>query len=292
MTESSKSGERQEFAPGGEERGEGDELRELILTSPINEWVVFFAYPRRFLKLAIEVLTPIAMLGAVGVIVAGVIPVWAGAALFMPLFLLVFLDEEMGSFRPHTVSGALGLAGFFVAGTVAFYLFYRWVATSWPLFLQIPLVGYSALVIPPCAWILSRPRSRAWAVRLWRTVGPLGPACVLVTVLVLLTSLFGAITFIFERQDLIELSKGGESPSFEDIAAFYTWEFLKAVPLLDVNATLRWLPPLTYKDSTTGVFVLLYKLTVIVPVIGTFLLYWRFESPAPTQSDEGERDRS
>ena len=53
------------------------------------------------------------------------------------------------------------------------------------------------------------------------------------------------------------------------------WQFCKSVPLLDITQTLRWKVPFIYPDAGTGSLVLLYKLAVILPIIGTFFAYWK-----------------
>lgn len=53
------------------------------------------------------------------------------------------------------------------------------------------------------------------------------------------------------------------------------WHFLEAVPLLKVNQTIRWAEPWTYDSAAVGWILLLFKLVVIVPVIGAFVGYWK-----------------
>jgi hypothetical protein len=57
------------------------------------------------------------------------------------------------------------------------------------------------------------------------------------------------------------------------ISNFFRWHFLDAVPLLKVNETLGWRPPLTYDSFSVGCMLLLFKAVVILPVIGAFTWY-------------------
>ena len=102
------------------------------------------------------------------------------------------------------------------------------------------------------------------------------PFGVLAVLLVIMISAFTAITVVAARHDLVTLSGGSDgSLSFEEVARFYIWHFTNAVPVLDVNETLRWKAPLDYSSARVGTLVLLFKIAVIVPLIGAFVYYWR-----------------
>ena len=105
--------------------------------------------------------------------------------------------------------------------------------------------------------------------------GLIGPFGLLAVIFAIMTSVFASVTLFAADKDLISLTAGGfDQPSFEEIAQLYIWQFCKSVPLLDINETLRWKPPFVYTGTDTGTLVLLYKIAVIVPVIGTFLAFW------------------
>lgn len=244
--------------------------------------------PGNLLRLALEILLgPVAVLSVFGLVVAGLIPIWAAAVSVGPLFLMFFLllflsweslDEDSVTFPP---TAFLGFAGGYVGASLGYYVLLRWIATSWPLLIQVPALAFVVLPIPFLALLLGRSRSRAWVLRSWSEFVPVGPALGLAFGVVLLTASFAAITFVFKHHDLVELSRGRpETPTVEEIATLYIWQFLQGIPLLDINDTLRWSQPLKYDDAQTGTLVLIYKLAVIVPVIGTFLTYWRREPPA------------
>lgn len=238
---------------------------------------------------AIEVLTPLAILGVFGLLLAGAIPIWAAAVAVGPLFLLTFVhlsqvpDDAGFDFRPRTASAALGFAGWSIAGALGFYLLYRWMAISWPLPLQIPAFIFFGVATFVLSVTLTLPRSRASVVRFWGVWGSLGPATQLALTVIWLTSFFAAATFVMERHNVVELvQRNSGSLSVEEIATFYAWHFLEAVPVLKIPETLRWAPPLMYTDSQTGVLVLTYKIAVILPVIATFFVFWK-ERTAPEQ---------
>jgi uncharacterized protein Usg len=106
--------------------------------------------------------------------------------------------------------------------------------------------------------------------------GLLGPFAWLAVLIAIMTSVFASVTLFAAEKDLISLTAAGvDLPSFEQIAQLYVWQFCKSVPLLDITQTLRWKVPFIYPDAGTGTLVLLYKLAVIIPLIGAFLAYWK-----------------
>jgi hypothetical protein len=62
---------------------------------------------------------------------------------------------------------------------------------------------------------------------------------------------------------------------YSNLQDFFIWHFLEDIPLLHVNQTLRWAEPLTYTSPALGFIVLMFKITVIVPVTAAFVAYWK-----------------
>jgi hypothetical protein len=85
---------------------------------------------------------------------------------------------------------------------------------------------------------------------------------------------FSSVTYVLVDHGVLKLNgPPGAQISPEVIRDFYSWHFLHAVPLLKVNETLHWKEPLTYESGWVGLILLLFQLTVIVPVIAAFA--WR-----------------
>ena len=59
----------------------------------------------------------------------------------------------------------------------------------------------------------------------------------------------------------------------------YLWHFLGEIPLLKVNETLLWDPPMAYHEARVGWLLLVFKVTVILPVIAAFRGYWTYTHP-------------
>jgi hypothetical protein len=231
--------------------------------------------PQPQLRAGTQLLVSAAILAAFGVIVAGVIPVgiWTWAVtgvLFAVATIAVDKVTERGQEDGVTLS--LLAVSFGLSMALFFYLACRYLARNWSLGL-LPVVVVLVAVVSVGAIVLSFPKLRRVVLS---DTGLLGPFAALALLFVVMTSVFAAVTVIAAKEKLVRLTGGSlESPSFEEVARLYLWHFSNAVPLLDINETLRWKVPLSYTSSRTGSLVLLYKIAVIIPTIGTFLFYWR-----------------
>jgi uncharacterized protein Usg len=243
-------------------------------------------------------LAPVVILAVFGLLVTGVIPAsiwtWVATGLFWAaLFVLAWITtpERDEAFTPVGVLFAT-LVG--VGFVLSYYLGCRLLATKadWGIavidaFLFAATVGLGlALAIPRFRWtVMGRPGDDNP-----KQVGMLGPFGLLAVLFAIMTSVFASITLIAADKDLISLTaRGVDQPSFEKIAQLYIWQFCKSVPLLDINETLRWKPPFIYTGTGTGTLVLLYKIAVIIPVIGAFLDFWskQVEDPKPVSERPG-----
>jgi hypothetical protein len=96
-------------------------------------------------------------------------------------------------------------------------------------------------------------------------------------VLFIATMFFSSLTYVLVEQDLLRFSGPAERDvSLEALSAFYLWHFLESLPLLAVNETLHWEKPLTYESVWVGLVLLVFKVTVIAPVISAFAGYWAY----------------
>jgi hypothetical protein len=236
------------------------------------------------LLVAARVLAPALILTVFGLLVAGVIPVspWTWVATGVLLAAAVAATSEtLGAWDaagvPRRVFAATSVLLIFV---LFYYLFSRLLATKddWGLAVIIVflLAGAVALGIA-----IGLPRFR----RRWlgepgkdseELTGVLGPFAWLAVLITIMTSVFASVTLFAAEKDIISLTAAGvDLPSFEQIAQLYVWQFCKSVPLLDITQILRWKVPFIYPDAGTGTLVLLYKLAVIIPIIGAFLVYWK-----------------
>jgi hypothetical protein len=65
------------------------------------------------------------------------------------------------------------------------------------------------------------------------------------------------------------------SDPFNDSWAYYMWDFLDAIPVLEIPQTLGWELAFSFTDHVTPLLLLLYKVLLLGPVIATGTLVWR-----------------
>jgi uncharacterized protein Usg len=244
---------------------------------------------------ATRALAPVVILAVFGLLVTGVIPasIWTWVAtglLWAALFVFVWMTTPE---RDEAVTPVAVLVGTLVGVgfVLPYYLGCRWLATTadWGLAV-IDALLFAATV--GGGLVLGLPRFR----RIWigvpgdrnpKQAGLIGPFGLLAVLFAIMTSIFASATLIAADKDLISLTaRGVNQPSFEEIAQLYIWQFCKSVPLLDINETLRWKPPFIYTGTGTGTLVLLYKIAVIIPIIGAFLAFWSTQVEDPKRLSE------
>ena len=113
-------------------------------------------------------------------------------------------------------------------------------------------------------------------------IGGLAPVIYSINVLMVAVIFFSSVTYVLASHGHLTLtSRTGQPVALASLLDFYVWHFLEAIPLLKVNQTLRWEEPWTYDSASVGWILLLFKLVVIVPVIGAFLGYWNRRTAPP-----------
>ena len=165
------------------------------------------------------------------------------------------------------------------------YVFFAWLSrvllARLPLWLQIAcfvlwgvLLGAALLLISTKEW---RQRALAPLARYHIAM----PAAYSFQVLMLACLFFSSVTFVLVQNNLLSMTRGSaDAVTPGSISDFFLWHFLDAVPLLKVNETLGWGPPLTYTSVSVGWMLLLFKVVVILPVIGAFTWYGTEETSA------------
>lgn len=100
-------------------------------------------------------------------------------------------------------------------------------------------------------------------------------------VLMLALLFFSSVTFVLTEQGFLQWKdQADHGVTAGALSDFFLWHFLEAIPLLNINETLKWPPPLSYESAAVGWILLLFKIAVIVPVIAAFAWYWTREKPA------------
>lgn len=169
---------------------------------------------------------------------------------------------------------------------------FRWVfaAVTWrlPLWAQIPaFVLLGALL----AWAILQIATKARRERFFQAAGRAGgfaPLIYIVNVVMIAAMFFASVAFILVRNGVVAVGvQGTDQVLFGKLLDFFTWQFLKLIPLVDVTETLKWQAPLAYDAGAFAFVVLLFRVAVIVPAIGAFAGYFeqraalRGSAPAP-----------
>jgi hypothetical protein len=162
-----------------------------------------------------------------------------------------------------------GLGSFILVG---------WSATSIPPLAQaivFLLVAMVTIVLSAVLWH-DRLQEEAKKRNLFRG-GPAAPLLYDLIVVLVAVALYGGAMFALARHDptVMKLESPAGELSVERVEMFYGWHILDSVPALKITQTLGWRPPLTYESWKAGAVVLLFKLSIIVPIVGSVRVYWR-----------------
>lgn len=108
-------------------------------------------------------------------------------------------------------------------------------------------------------------------------VGGLAPFVYCFNALAISLMFFGSATYLLAQNGWLKFSiPAGHEHLSGKLLDLFLWHFLDAIPLLDVNKTLRWSAPLDYDSGGVGWILLLFKIVVIVPIIAAFSGYWKY----------------
>jgi hypothetical protein len=137
----------------------------------------------------------------------------------------------------------------------------------------------TAFVIWACGlsgavWFLATEDRRTRLFDFLRPIGALAPVAYAANVLLIAVPFFGSLTQVLLARGAIHLT--GNPERAMDL---YLWHFLGEIPLLKVNETLLWDQPMGYHEARVGWLLLLFKVTVILPVIAAFRGYWTYTHP-------------
>jgi len=165
-----------------------------------------------------------------------------------------------------------------------FRLLSEYILTNFSLPFQIVAFAAWGLLLAGTLLLIATESNRDRLFEVLQKVGGLAPVIYSINVLMMAVIFFSAVTYVMASHGIVTLSsRTGQLVTLASLLDFYVWHFLEAVPLLKVNQTIRWDEPWTYDSAAVGWILLLFKLVVIVPVIGAFIGYWKRQTgPART----------
>jgi hypothetical protein len=142
-----------------------------------------------------------------------------------------------------------------------------------PISFQIVVFVIWGLLLIFAVSLVATQKNRERVLNRLRKVSLFAPIAYSFNLLMIAILFFSSVTFVLVDHGILELNgPPGAKVSPEVLRDFYSWHFLHAVPL-KANETLHWKEPLTYESGWVGLILLLFQLTVIVPVIAAFA--WR-----------------
>ena len=157
-----------------------------------------------------------------------------------------------------------------------------------PLPLAALLIVYTGLIqvlviggdeVPVAFWVICLGGGTVFVVgltrfwehwRFWRTqnqatstavIGALGTFAMLIAV-------FSVATSVLVKSDIAQTKPALKDEVLMNIEAHYAWHFLDAIPVLDVAKTVNWKLDHKLTDVWSGLLLLVFKILVIIPVIG------------------------
>jgi hypothetical protein len=159
-----------------------------------------------------------------------------------------------------------------------FYFLYKIVLQYLPGWLEVLILILWGACLVAAIWALVLEKNRirifAWLRERVDTHAPLAYSFNLLWIGIFF---FSSLTHVLVQSGiLLWVVPIGQNITPEKIADFYFWHFLDAVPVFKITDTLLWKEPLTYDSGWIGLLLLLFKITVISPIIGAFVWYWRF----------------
>ena len=184
---------------------------------------------------------------------------------------------------------------FWLFVTLAPMMFFYWLSDllveRFSLFFQVIFFLLWGGLLSIAVWYISLPSKRDQMFGTLEKLGRFSPVLYCFNVLMVAILFYSTGSYILAGSGFITFldadgtALSGIVPGTGTIADFYLWHFLEAIPLLDINATLLWDVRLTYTDRWVGFFLLLFKITVIIPLIGAFAGYWKYRQAHPNVSD-------
>ena len=152
----------------------------------------------------------------------------------------------------------------------------------WAVALQaVVILGSTAVYV----WMLAPRFWRAWLPPRWRTTEAppswLDAYIAGVALTIAFVSIHGAAVAAGGPPTAPALR--GES-AFIEAANYYLWNAANAVPLVDATETLDWHVATKFPGHINGVFLLIYKILVILPVLNVFVETLRNPPPPKPRS--------
>lgn len=153
----------------------------------------------------------------------------------------------------------------------------RWSEERLPEKLHLVVLFLYAVGLTACIYLMATEEIRQREIRRIRSwFGPNGLLFLPALTLLVAATVFASLTFTLYKHHGVDLQPcAGRPVSTALLLDFYVWHFLKLVPFLKLNETLKWGEPLCYTQARVGFLILLFQAVVVLPSINTIRFYWR-----------------
>jgi hypothetical protein len=184
-----------------------------------------------------------------------------------------FLDAEAKRYSTHwarRLAASTGL-GLLVLVVLHFAILFALQEDS---LIQVPVFGgilvSGFLLTCALVWVYWRARSRSGDMVPYVVGALIGSlaACVALEA-------FSAGQLLLWRGGDVRAVPGAGHPDLWQVELLYGWHLLDSVPLLSVAKTLRFDEPALFADHVSGMLLLLFKLLVLLPLVGIVLSGYR-----------------
>ncbi len=169
------------------------------------------------------------------------------------------------------VVGFLGLA--LLPFLIARFLL-EWTLISVPLSIHWVVLGLLFGVLFFWAWLISGVRGHTFFISMYAH-GIKWPLLYSIALLMFSLPCFAALAVTLSKLGYLVLAPAASNRVVEisSVQDFYLWHFMDSIPGLAIPTTLHWENPFTSSDKLSGWILLAFKLTVILPVIGSFAVW-------------------
>jgi hypothetical protein len=164
-----------------------------------------------------------------------------------------------------------------LAFTSAAYKAVQYSSERFPEWLHLGVLSLYAFALAYLIFLIATEQNRVSDLaRIRRWFGPRGLLVLPFLILLVAGSVFASFTFFLHKHGRVMLEQCSGRPVTEgSLLDFYMWHFLKLVPLLQINETLKWKEPLCYSQARIGFLILLFQGLVVLPSINTLRFYWK-----------------
>lgn len=164
-----------------------------------------------------------------------------------------------------------------LAFTSVAYKSVQYSSEHFPQWLHLVVLSLFAVVLAYLVYLIATEENRLSGlarIKLW--FGPWGLLVLPFVILIVAGSVFASFTLFLHKHGWVILEPCAGRPVAEgSLLDFYMWHFLKLIPLLKINETLKWNEPLCYAQARIGFLILLFQGFVVLPSINAIRFYWK-----------------